>query len=274
MPYYGPHEDYHIILFERTFLAGLFVHGVGYGVQLVLYVMCARYFWRERKRRGGVMLFLLAYVTLLLILLSSLVAVVTWALEEMFINNRNYPGGPWAYFNSTHILPITAIYFAIAFSLTFLSDLLVLWRCWVIWTSAFIPRLVTYAVLFFPLVLLLASFVLGIIWCQQSSAGGHPFYNETAIILTTSYYATSVGMNVVVTFLITLRLCLHRHKMLDTLSPDHAKQYLSLVAILVESAALYSVVALAFIISKYLRSPMNPIFMALSPSCQVCFRPC
>ncbi|KIL60565.1 hypothetical protein M378DRAFT_167924 [Amanita muscaria Koide BX008] len=214
------------------------------------------------------MLSLLAYVTLLLVLSSLLVAVVTWALEETFINNRNYPGGPWAYFNSTHILPITAIFFVITFSLTFLSDLLMLWRCWVIWTSAFLPRLVTYAVLLFPLVLFLASFVLGIIWCQQSSPGGHPFYNKTAIIITTSYYATSIGMNVLVTFLIALRLCLHRRKLLNTLPPEHAKQYLSLVAILVESAALYSVVALAFIISKYLRSPMDPIFLALSPFCQ------
>jgi hypothetical protein len=47
------------------------------------------------------MLFLLAYVTQLLSFLSLLVAVVAWALEETFINNRNYPGGPWAYFTGT-----------------------------------------------------------------------------------------------------------------------------------------------------------------------------
>jgi len=61
----------------------------------------------------------------MLILLESLfVASSTWTLEEMYINNRNYPGGPMAWFLVTQNAP-EITFFASLFSLTFLSDLLV-----------------------------------------------------------------------------------------------------------------------------------------------------
>jgi hypothetical protein len=52
------------------------------------------------------------------------VASSTWTLEEMYINNRNYPGGPMAWFLVTQNAPENT-FFASLFSLTFLSDLLV-----------------------------------------------------------------------------------------------------------------------------------------------------
>lgn len=267
MAYYGPQEDSTTIFYERTFLAGIFVQGVGYGAQLVLYIMCVRYLWRERKSRGGAMLFLIAYITLLLVLLSLWVAVATWTAEDMYINNRNFPGGPWAYFMSTQYLPENVIFIISLFALTFLSDFLVLWRCWVIWTS-FESRLVAYMVVSFPVLVQVASFVVGTIWCLQSSLPGHSPYSQTSINLGISFYATSISVNVVVTILITLRLYLHRRVLLDTLPPVHAKQYLSIATILVESAALYSISALAFIISYALNNPINQIFLTLSPPCQ------
>lgn len=49
----------------------------------------------------------------------------TWTVEEMYINNRNYPGGPWAYFLASQHLPENVMFFVSLFVLTFLSDLLV-----------------------------------------------------------------------------------------------------------------------------------------------------
>ena len=43
----------------------------------------------------------------------------------IFIDNRNYPGGPWAYFLATQNLPINVIFYATLFVLTFLADLLI-----------------------------------------------------------------------------------------------------------------------------------------------------
>ena len=145
MSIYGPHEDEYTDFLEKSFLAGKFVASTGYGaslslsfslpivvnhlfragVQLVLYVWCMLYLQSRRKRRGRVMRYLLVYTTILLCLASIFVAAGTWTVEEMYINNRNYPGGPWAYFLESQHLPQNVMFFVSFFVLTFLSDLLV-----------------------------------------------------------------------------------------------------------------------------------------------------
>jgi hypothetical protein len=45
-------------------------------------------------------------------------------VQSIYIDNRNYPGGPWIYFLATQSLPINVIFYATLFVLTFLSDLL------------------------------------------------------------------------------------------------------------------------------------------------------
>lgn len=94
------------------------------GIQLVLYTSCAGYLWKQRKTRklSG---FLLAYITFLLTIETIYMVVQANAVQSMYIDNRNYPGGPWEYFLATQSLPINVIFFATLFVLTFLSDLLV-----------------------------------------------------------------------------------------------------------------------------------------------------
>ncbi|KAM6503774.1 hypothetical protein JOM56_000717 [Amanita muscaria] len=266
MPYYGPQEDDQTIILERTFLVNIFVSGVGYGAQVIVYIICIRYLWRERKRRG-VMLFLLCYITLLLSLSSLGVAVGTWTAEDMYINNRNYPGGPWMYFVLTQNLPENVIYDITLFLSTFISDLLVLWRCWVIWNSS-VSRPLACVVLFSPVLMLVTSFVIGLIWCLQASVPDLPPFRKLLLVLGTAYYGTSFSVNILVTFLIILRLALHRRAILQTLPVDYAEQYLSMAVIFVESAALYSVFAVAFIICYALASPISQVFLPLVPPCQ------
>ena len=71
------------------------------------------------------MKYLLVYITILLCLESIFVAAGTWTIEEMYINNRSYPGGPWSFFLESQHLPQNIMFFVSLFVLTFLSDLLV-----------------------------------------------------------------------------------------------------------------------------------------------------
>ena len=71
------------------------------------------------------MLFIMAYLTVLLSLSSLWVAVGTWTTVDIYISNRNYPGGPWAYFLATQNLAENVIFIVAFFVLTFLSDFLV-----------------------------------------------------------------------------------------------------------------------------------------------------
>lgn len=191
-PYYGPDEDENTILLERNFLAGDVASGTGYGkeshaslrfdlqlpsvsgIQLVLYTSCALFLWKKRKERKSA-LFLLAYITALIMVETIFVIIQARTVQVLYVDNRNYPGGPWAYFLATQNLAINVIFYATLFVLTFLSDCLVvgviitfccrymtnpilqLWRCWVIWVSAG-RKLYAVLVITFPTIILIASF--------------------------------------------------------------------------------------------------------------------
>lgn len=142
--YYG-REDPATLDIERYFLAGSFICGVGYGqfrfiflllchseplhfsltgIQIVLYVTCALYLWSLRKQRRKSS-YLLAYITVLIILETITVAMTAHAVQMNWIDNQNYPGGPWQYFLDMQGLPSNVMFYAFLFVVTFLSDILV-----------------------------------------------------------------------------------------------------------------------------------------------------
>ena len=94
------------------------------GVQLVLYISCALYLWKTRKTRSKSK-FLLGYITLLFSIETIFEIVQARTVQIVHVDNRNYPGGPWAYFLATQNLPINIVFLASYFAVTFLSDLLV-----------------------------------------------------------------------------------------------------------------------------------------------------
>ncbi|RPD82718.1 hypothetical protein L226DRAFT_450718 [Lentinus tigrinus ALCF2SS1-7] len=266
-PYYGPDEDENTINIERFFVAGDFVSGVGYGVQLILWAKCALYLWKQRQRSIKTRL-LLYYISLLLTVQTITSIVQARTVQEMYIENRNYPGGPWVYFLDTQSQPVNVLFDSTVFILTFLCDLLVLWRCWVIWTCS--GRATAYVVTLFPFIVLMASFVMGTLWTLESTHPGLSLYSKKPLAFGTAYYALSFGLNIILTILIVFRLLAYRRTYLRVLPPEHVRHYLSLVTLFVESAALYSVFAIAFLISYALNKPINQVWLAFAgPSQQI-----
>ncbi|KAF8220407.1 hypothetical protein L208DRAFT_1416769 [Tricholoma matsutake] len=250
MTYYGPDEPPSTVFLERTFLAADFLGGVGYG-------------GKSRFRQSA---FLLFYTTFLIIVQTIFMVVQANTVQSIYIDNRNYPGGPWQYFLATQNLPVDVIFFATLFVLTFLSDILVLWRCWVIWTAS--GRIAAYVVTAFPTLLLLASFAMGTLWTLQSSQPGLSLYSKLPQAYGMSYYVISLTVNIIITILIIIRLLMYRRTILDVLPKEHARHYVSIATIMVESAALYSVLALIFIITYAVNNPMNQIFLTAASCAQ------
>ena len=113
---------------------------------------------------------------------------------------------------------------------------------------------------------------LGTLWTLQSSQSGlSGLYSKLPRAYGTSYYIISLSVNILLTILITIRLLLYRRRVIATLPPEYGKHYLSLAAIMIESAALYSAFALLFIITYALNNPINQIFLAVASSAQVRF---
>ncbi|KAJ7355387.1 hypothetical protein DFH08DRAFT_954873 [Mycena albidolilacea] len=266
-PYYGPtDEDKATIEYERNFIAGDVVVGTAYGIQLLLWTNCAIFLWK-RRRHGRQPMLLLFYMTAMLLIESLFVAVQARTVQFIYIDNRNYPGGPWAFFLNSQTAAINVIFYATLFLLTFLSDLLVLWRCWVIWAASGRHK-VAWAVITFPIILLLASFAMGTMWTLESSHPQLSMYSALPMAYGTAYYAISLSVNIILTFLIIGRLVSYRRTLLESLPADLATHYISLATVIVESAALYTVFAILFLITYAINHPTNQVWLAVASGCQ------
>ena len=107
------------------------------GVQLVMYISSALFLFKARRTRGRQSTILLGYITLLFSVETIYVAVQARTVQLMYIDNRNYPGGPWQYFLDTQNLPVNVMFYATLFVMTFLSDLLVVSACPVLLSIVF-----------------------------------------------------------------------------------------------------------------------------------------
>ncbi|KAJ7207292.1 hypothetical protein B0H12DRAFT_1034584 [Mycena haematopus] len=283
-PYYGPvDESASTIQYERNFIAGDVVVGTAYGIQLVLWTNCALFLWK-RRRHSRLPMFLLFYMTTMLLIESLFVAVQARTVQFIYIDNRNYPGenlfpfffwprhkhrrrGPWAFFLESQTAAINVIFYATLFLLTFLSDLLVLWRCWVIWAASGQPKL-AWAVITFPIILLVASFVMGTLWTLESSQPTLSLYSAVPMAYGTAYYAISLSVNIILTLLIIGRLIAYRRTLLESLPAELATHYISLATVIIESAALYTIFAILFLITYAINNPTNQVWLGVASGCQ------
>ncbi|KAF8890135.1 hypothetical protein BD779DRAFT_1469460 [Infundibulicybe gibba] len=264
-PYLGPQEPASQVTLERYFLATNFISGIGYGAQGVLYCICCRYLWKQRKARR-VNKFMLAYITLLFLISSLSQVAQAHNTQLVFIDNRNSPGGPWEYYTANLGGTANVVGQIPTVALLFLSELFMVWRCWVVWRS--VGQQAAYAVAFFPVLMLIASLIAAVIYFVTIMhpgsliAGAH----TTAWILT--YYTLMLSSNVIATVLILVRLIAHRREVRKTLPSTHGGEYTSIISMMIESAAFYSIIGASCLIVTGLGSPVAQPFISATISTQ------
>ncbi|KAF8890153.1 hypothetical protein BD779DRAFT_290583 [Infundibulicybe gibba] len=251
-PYFGPQEPASEVTLERYFLASDFISGIGYGAQGVLYFICTHYLWTQRKVRRMNM-FMLAYITMLFLISTIVQIAQAHRTQLVFIENRNSPGGPWGYYTASLGGTANIVGQSASVALLSLSELFMVWRCWVVWYS--VNQWVAYAVTFFPSLMLVASLTSAILYFYaivhpaSLVAGTHtPAWGVT-------YYTLMLSTNVIVTALILARLIAHRRTVRNTLASAHAGEYTSLISMLIESAAFYSIIGAGCLIATGVGSP-------------------
>ena len=112
--------------------------------------------------------------------------------------------------------------------------------------------------------------VMGVLWTLQCSQPGLSAYSKEPLALGTAYYTLSLGTNVVLTALIVARLLAYRRAARRVhLSAENARDYFSAAALIIESAALHSTCAVAFLVSYALDAPINQIWLAFAQAAQV-----
>jgi hypothetical protein len=247
---------------------------------------------KKKDRRDW---FFLTYISILIILGSVGNATNIKLVEEMWVGNRNFPGGPYAYYAAgggpynracdvayvingwlqdgmlvSNYIPLLEVE-----GVDFESQL---WRFWMFftrngrWHLAVLPGLMFLSVVreFYrsgthehgPLIFRFLVFSLTLL--VMLSKPIITLWSTISIKLGITYWTTSIALNIIITTSIVARLLYMRHQIrrLVDLSA-RCIEYLSLSAMLVEFAALYTINGGIFLVSYALNSPLQGTAFAL-----------
>lgn len=251
--YAPPNESPADLWNERSILDGLFLGSVGYGIHLTLYLACLTHL-RPRGERNDQ--YILAYITLLFILGNIGNGTnIKWG-EMTFIDNRNYPGGPGAYNVAQSTNPVAVICNSVYIVNSWLQDTLLIYRFWVIWGR-------NYRLLILPVLLFLASFVLSSMLMAELSRPGETIWSTISVNLAIPYWSISIALNVILTLCIAGRLFYVRLQLRHIMGAAPMTLYVSVSAMLIESASLYSINGIIFIVSYGINSPVQNLALPL-----------
>ncbi|KAF7329198.1 hypothetical protein MKEN_00180400 [Mycena kentingensis (nom. inval.)] len=250
-----PGESSFDLFAERTNLHGTIFAGVAYGVLFAIAFQALFLFFQ--MPRSKIPYRHVAYVATMLSLATMLFAANARFIQLTFIDLRNFPGGPNAVSENFYALPVNILGFFCGITMSWLADGLLVWRFTVIMGNN-----LWYAV--FPGLILLGSVatsvVLGIgLFVPQFQTNEWLMINLVNFGI--AYWSLSIALNLLLTTAITARILLVRRELRGILGADHAKQYVSVVAMVIESAALYAVWSLAFLIAFALHSPIRDMFL-------------
>ncbi|KAJ7135105.1 hypothetical protein C8R46DRAFT_1325870 [Mycena filopes] len=252
---FSPDETSAQLWNERSILVGLFLGTIGFGVHLTLFMQCvgALYRRKEGQRNRG----LLAFISILFILGNIGNATNIVFGQKTFIDDRNYPGGPNAFFVEQSTNWSAVVCNSVYIVNSWFQDALLLYRFWIIWAC-------NYYVLVVPALAFLSSMVLSAILIAELSQPENTLWTTISVNLAIPYWSISISMTIILTALIAGRLLYMRYRTqkLGGIATGPTPHF-TLTAMLVESAAIYSVNGLIFLISYGINSPVQNLALPL-----------
>ncbi|KAI6041473.1 hypothetical protein EDC04DRAFT_3109721 [Pisolithus marmoratus] len=258
MSSYAPDESASQLFAEATWLQGAIVTSVFYGVTLTLAFMCVRSLWsRIYSRSSGYKrdIFFLGYV-IFVFACASVYQVANAQITQLgFIDRRNYPGGPAAFEESNASLSINLTFVL----MDWCADLLMIWRCIVVYRDTRFRIFITL----FGILIFLASLVTGLFWLiiiSVPAQSGSPWMSYSLLF---PYLSVSLASTVFISLLTVLRFMYHRHRVSNVLGQAHGSVYLNFATMIVESAAIYAICAVLYLVPYAIGSPLANAFLQI-----------
>ncbi|KAJ7241714.1 hypothetical protein B0H12DRAFT_42077 [Mycena haematopus] len=228
---------------ERSRLDGMILDGFTYGIFFLLSIEACIAIYKGgksarvklSKQQARV---LIAYVVLTFTLGSMGFAANARYTEDIWINFRGGDRTPSFLITNEFDYWYNRLAIDTNFVMVWLMNLLLLYRCCVIWN---------YQIL---VVVLMSSVYLAIISLSIAVmvyAGNSAIFFNLNVQL--SFLVLSCTYNLLFTILVATRLLAARNQIISLLGPEHAVTYTSITATLVESAALYFVFDVIFVVT-------------------------
>lgn len=252
MTSYTPATD---LWLERSRLDGMMLGAVSYGVLLLLTLQAVAAILSRRRHGNGAVYrpWLLAYIVVTFVLATIGFAANLKYTEMIWIDLRDAPGGPVALIEGELSYWINVMALTCYYVMEWFMQALLLHRCVVVWNG---NRYI--AIFMTSLLLTMIALSIGVL----AGASGAVFYNINTQL---AYLCVEVGMTVAYTLLVSWRLLKFRRGLEGFVGSEHLRTYNAAVTMVVESAAMYSVLGVIFIISYALHSNIsNLVLLSIS----------
>ncbi|KAF8132479.1 hypothetical protein EV363DRAFT_108745 [Boletus edulis] len=192
----GSASDLDGSLLQNSAYVGITIQNILYGVELVLYFKTMRILLCNKEGLKKIDIFWGLFSSMMVFLITVWVATSAIFGQKLWL--MDFPGGPDAYWQK-HISDwyldwgTTAVIL-----LQLMTDGLMIYRCRIIWNM--------YRAIVVPVILWLATLVLGVLVDWTSSSPGGNFFTGESAQLALAYYAVSVFLNTVLTCMICYRI--------------------------------------------------------------------
>jgi len=218
-------------------LIGTFLETLGYGTYIVIFPRCLGIL-RKRQIGRGLMSYLLITMVITFILITMHLIVDLTRAFTAFTGNMDYPGSPEKYYanvDTALVMTKNASYI----TATLLSDALLVYRTFIVWGRK-------HWVVVLPALLLLLDAAMSVwfTWSLNQAKPGKSVLISTAFARSKYFYAATLAVNLLCTFLIAFRIW-HIHRTSNCCSElKHKNNVLSAI---LESAAIYTAILLCLI---------------------------
>ncbi|KAG1730970.1 uncharacterized protein EDB91DRAFT_1349500 [Suillus paluster] len=223
---------------ERSRLDGMVLGGVSYGIYLFLTVQTWIVVMQQPRYGGRSRRVLLFYIFITFALGTVSFAANAKYTEMIWIDLRDVPESPADLIENQMTYPINVLAISTAHIQEWFMQALLLHRCFVIWNWA---RWVTIPMI----TLYIAMIALSIRSLIQASNGALVYSIDFILV----YLCIEVGLSVIYTILVANRLLAMRSLMKQVTAQYDSSTYDTIILMVVESAMLYSIFAVIFIVS-------------------------
>ncbi|KAF7333330.1 hypothetical protein MVEN_02348300 [Mycena venus] len=241
---------------ERSWYIGNTIFAILYGIELCMFFL-STYLFISSSRTARSKRFYIGFSGTLLLLITIAMACNLLFGQMMWIEHRDIPGGPMAYFSANIAAWYNTLGTAADVTANILGDGLMLYRCYVFWSTA------CAWVVVFPALLFLASTAMGIIATVQSGLPDGDFFSGTTVQFGTPWLVLTITFNVVATALIILRLTCVIRGMRDVLARSRAEVYLGVISLLIQSALPFTLLGIGYLIVYVTGAPESLAFASV-----------
>ncbi|KAL0577689.1 hypothetical protein V5O48_004293 [Marasmius crinis-equi] len=219
------------------------------GVFLTLWVIFKNTSYDTRRKANLVALVVGMYG------LSTIHCGLQWFYYSSAIDENELSGGPGLLNSLSHIAPWIEAVGDTAFCLNVLiADILFIWRAWVIWQKRWIiiilPTIMTICG-----VALAARFVVALLTLESSGDAFTAIKRQHDFVaFSTAYFVLSIATSVITTFFLAMRIILVQRAAFKA-TGRRDNPFSAAIEIPVESAVLYSISLLIFVVLNVTKNP-------------------